>query len=433
MDHIGIDVHKRESQIYILAENGEVIERRIRTERERFAAVLGPRPPARVLIEASTESEWVARCLESLGHEVIVGDPNFAPMYATRTRKVKTDRRDARGLAEACLLGAYRPAHRLSDAQRHVRGRLGVRDALVRTRTRYISLIRALLRQQGYRVPSGGAESFGDRVATLSLPGRLRSVIAPLLAVMRHLNRQLAYSDATIEHLGRHDPRVLRLRSVPGIGPVTAAAFLAAIDDAQRFHDAHQLEAYLGLVPREYSSGESQRRGPITKAGHSRARGLLIQAAVSMLRRRPPEAEAPLHLGAPHRRPPGQARGRRRPRPPFGRHPLCAAARWNDVCPPPGLAPGSRLHLPHVSEESPRHTQDCSLIGNMTDTAENALAGSTAWVSANVDLAAVARPLRRWRPHPSTPLMRRRAQPSPLTSANTRLTQPRETPVGLDC
>ena len=124
MDHIGIDVHKRESQIYILAEGGELIEQRIRTEPERFAAVLGARPRARILIEASTDSEWVARCLEALGHEVIVADPNFAPMYATRTRKVKTDRRDARALAEACLLGAYRPAHRLSDPQRHVRGRL---------------------------------------------------------------------------------------------------------------------------------------------------------------------------------------------------------------------------------------------------------------------------------------------------------------------
>ena len=134
MDHIGIDVHKRESQIYILAEGGEVIERRIRTEPERFDAVLGTRPRARIVIEASTDSEWVARCLEALGHEVIVADPNFAPMYATRTRKVKTDRRDARALAEACLLGAYRPAHRLSDPQRHVRGRLVVRDALVRTR-----------------------------------------------------------------------------------------------------------------------------------------------------------------------------------------------------------------------------------------------------------------------------------------------------------
>src|SRR5437773_5051182 len=72
MDHMGIDVHKRESQIYLLAESGEVIERRIRTEPERFAAVLGARPRARILIEASTDSEWVARCLEALGHEVIV-------------------------------------------------------------------------------------------------------------------------------------------------------------------------------------------------------------------------------------------------------------------------------------------------------------------------------------------------------------------------
>jgi len=292
MDHIGIDVHKRESQIYILAEGGEVIERRIRTEPGRFAAVLGTRPRARIVIEASTDSEWVARCLEALGHEVIVADPNFAPMHATRTRKVKTDRRDARALAEACLLGAYRPAHRLSDPQRHVRGRLVVRDALVRTRTRYISIIRALLRQHGYRVPSGSAEHFVHRVQRLPLPGRLRSVVAPLLALMRPLNGQLTYSDATIEHLAVQDPRVRRLRSVPSIGPVTAAAFLAAIDDAQRFSHAHQLEAYLGLVPGERSSGETQRRGAITKAGHSRPRWLLIQAAVSILRRRPPQAEA---------------------------------------------------------------------------------------------------------------------------------------------
>ena len=201
MDHIAIDVHKRESQICILAEGGELIEQRIRTEPERFAAALGERPRARILIEASTDSEWVARCLEGLGHEVIVADPNFAPMYATRTRKIKTDRRDARALADANLLGAYRPAHRLSDAQRHVRGRLGVRDALVHTRTRYISLIRALLRQQGYRVPSGSAEGFVHRLRTLTLPGRLLSVIAPLLAVMQHLNRQLAYCDGVIEHL----------------------------------------------------------------------------------------------------------------------------------------------------------------------------------------------------------------------------------------
>jgi transposase len=292
MDHLGIDVHKRESQICILAEGGELIERRIRTEPARFAAVLGDRPRARIVIEASTDSEWVARCLEALGHEVIVADPNFAPMYATRTRKVKTDRRDARALADACLLGAYRPAHRLSDPQRHVRGRLLVRDALVRTRTRYISLARALLRQHGYGVASGSAEAFPTRVRALALPGPLLSLIAPLLAVMRHLNRQLAYCDDTIERVTAHDERLQRLRTVPSVGPVTAAAFVATVDDVQRFRSAHQLEAYLGLVPRECSSGDAQRRGPITKAGPGRTRWLLIQAAVSILRRRPPEADA---------------------------------------------------------------------------------------------------------------------------------------------
>jgi transposase len=292
VDHIGIDVRKKESQICLLAEAGELVEQRIRTEPERFAAVLGGRPRARILIEASTDSEWVARCLEGLGHEVIVADPNFAPMYATRTRKVKTDRRDARALMDACVLGAYRPAHRLSDAQRHVRGRLGVRDALVRTRTRYISLIRALLRQHGYRVPSGSAQAFLHRVDAMALPGPGRSLIGPLLAVMLPLNRQLAYSDDVIEHLAAQDARVRRLRTVPSIGPVTAAAFVATLDDARRFRRAHQVEAYLGLVPGEFSSGEHQRRGPITKAGPGRARWLLIQAAVSILRRRPPEAEA---------------------------------------------------------------------------------------------------------------------------------------------
>jgi transposase len=112
----------------------------------------------KILIESSTESEWVARCLEELGHEVVVADPNFAAMYATRSRKVKTDRRDARTLAEACRLGAYRPAHRASDRQRQVRAQLAVREALVRTRTKYISLVGALLRSEGYRIKSGNAE-----------------------------------------------------------------------------------------------------------------------------------------------------------------------------------------------------------------------------------------------------------------------------------
>src|SRR5215211_2675127 len=135
MDTIGLDLHKRESQLCVLAPDGTAREQRIVTSRERFTAVLGPLAPATVLLEASTESEWVARHLEALGLTVIVADPNYAPMYATRARRVKADRRDARTLAEACRLGAYRPAHRLSDARRPVRAELAVRDALGRTRS----------------------------------------------------------------------------------------------------------------------------------------------------------------------------------------------------------------------------------------------------------------------------------------------------------
>jgi transposase len=227
-----------------------------------------------------------------LGYEIVVADPNFAPMYATRTRKVKTDRRDARALQEASLLGAYRPAHRLSDARRHVRGPPAVRDALVRTRTRYIALTRALLRRHGWRVPTGSAETFMRRVVALPLPGRLLSEVAPLLAVMRPINQQLAYSDGAIEAVTRSDERVQRLQTVPSVGPVTAAAFVATIDDAQRFHRAHEVEAYLGLVPRELSSGEHQHRGRITKAGNTRMRWLLVQVAVSILRCRHAQTDA---------------------------------------------------------------------------------------------------------------------------------------------
>src|SRR4029450_11759889 len=107
MDYGAIDLHKRESQIRIVTEGGEVLDRRIATTRERLTAVFEGRPPMRILLEAATESEWVAQHLETLGHEVIVADPTFAPMYSERSRRVKTDRCDVAALAAACHRGCY--------------------------------------------------------------------------------------------------------------------------------------------------------------------------------------------------------------------------------------------------------------------------------------------------------------------------------------
>jgi transposase len=289
MDRIGFDLHKRESQLCTLTEDGELLEQRIVTSRERLTAVLGSRRPARILLEASTESEWVARHLESLGHTVIVADPGFAAMYATRSKRVKTDKRDARTLCDALLLGAYRAVHRASDAQRHLRARLAVRDALVRTRTRYVAMIKAAVRREGLRLPSGEAEQTVAKLAALPLAAHVRDELAPLVALWEPLQAQLTAADAHLTALAVQHPVVARLRTMPSVGPVTALAFVASLDDVTRFQSAHQVQAYLGLVPSEYSSGDRRARGRITKRGDARMRWLLVETAWRILRSPNPE------------------------------------------------------------------------------------------------------------------------------------------------
>lgn len=297
MDTIGIDLHKRESQLCTITEDGELLETRIVTSRDRFTAVLGGRPPARVLVEASTESEWVARHLEGLGHQVIVADPGYAPMYAARTRKVKTDRRDARALCEALRVGAFREIHRVSDARRHLRAQLAVRDTLVRTRTRFIAVIKAAVRREGLRMASGEAVHTITKLAALPLPPAVCAELAPLIALWAPLDVQLAAVEAELTTLAAADPVVTRLRSMPSIGPITALAYVAALDDVTRFPDAHQVQGYLGLVPSEYSSGDRRIRGRITKRGDVRLRWLLVEAGWRVLRAPNAELQGLRHWG----------------------------------------------------------------------------------------------------------------------------------------
>lgn len=164
------------------------------------------------------ESEWVARCLEALGHEVIVADSNFAPMYATHSKKVKTVRRDARTLCEACLLGAYRPAHRTSDKQRGVRAHLAVRETLARTRAKYIILFGALARFEGCRIKSGVSRSFAVRVEEAGLPAHVLAQIELLLIMLDALDEQIKKAEEKLAEIVRGDEVVRRLTTVPSPG-----------------------------------------------------------------------------------------------------------------------------------------------------------------------------------------------------------------------
>ena len=149
---------------------------------------------------------------------MVVADPNYAPMYCHRIRRIKTDRRDAHALVEACRLGAYRQAHRASDEQQQLKGVLAVRDSLVRTRTRWIVLIRSLLRRKGIRVASGGAEVFARRVRDLGLPVHLAAEVAPLLALLTPLNEQIKSLDQHLTRIACTNETAKRLTTVPGVG-----------------------------------------------------------------------------------------------------------------------------------------------------------------------------------------------------------------------
>lgn len=290
MDHAAIDLHKKESQIRIITEAGEVIDRRVRTSREGFSAVFGGRPPLRVLLEASTESEWVAQHLETLGHEAIVADPNYGPMYGTRSRRIKTDLRDTAALTDACRQGTYHAVHRRSAAQRTRQWELAVRDQLVRTRTRAISGLRAITRSVGARLPAARSERVVMQVEALALPPAARTAIAPLCVLITQTTTALTAVDTHLATRAAGDPICRRLMTAPGVGPLTAVAFVAALDDPRRFRTASQVAQYLGLVPREASSGERQRRGRVLRSAQPRVQALLVQAAWRVLRTPQPAA-----------------------------------------------------------------------------------------------------------------------------------------------
>lgn len=275
-----IDLHMRYSQIRVVDEQGAVLrDQRVVTTRERLVKGFDGLGTVRILLEAGTESEWVAQALEAAGHPVIVADPNYAPMYGERHRRVKTDRRDVAALAEANRRGWYRAAHRTSAAQRTTRQVLRARRQIVQMRSGAVAVIRALVKQEGYRLRHCGAERVPAQLETVGLPAALSGIVAPLVRMIERATTEITTLDAQLQARAAADPLVQRLQTVPGVGLVVALTFRAQLDDVGRFRHAGQVSAAIGLVPREDSSAERRHRGHITKAGPRELRSLLVQAA----------------------------------------------------------------------------------------------------------------------------------------------------------
>lgn len=281
---VGFDLGKRKSQLCVENSDGAVLaELRIDTKPEALVAAVSAYPKARVIIEASTSAEWVARVLEEAGCDVVVADPRFSLMYAQSNKKVKNDRRDARALADALRLGAFRRAHRRTTEARQLHAELLVRERLVKIRTQLINLVRAMCEREGVIVPACRGEEFAAVMEDVVVVEWLGAAILPAVTQIESLTQQLAQCDKAFVKRAKEHPVARNLQTVRGVGPLTSLAFVAVIDDPTRFQTARQVTAYLGLVPGENNSGDSKRPpGAITKTGDPMLRHYLVEAAYSM-------------------------------------------------------------------------------------------------------------------------------------------------------
>lgn len=288
---VGLDISKRKARACVTTAEGTVVdERNIPQRVDELVAYFAKYPASKILVEASTSSEWVARLLEGQGHVVVVADPRYRLMYATGDKKIKTDKRDARALANALRVNAYRLAHRKSDGARAMRIKLKLRENVVKARTRLVTQVRSACEWEGVILPSCATTTFPDVVAREQMGPELRDAIETVVREVAALNEILEVADEEIAELAAHDPVIARLDAVRGIGPLTAAAFRTAVDDVGRFKSAKELTSYLGLVPSQYSSGDVKNRaGRITKAGDPLVRGYLVDAAHVIMMRRAPD------------------------------------------------------------------------------------------------------------------------------------------------
>lgn len=282
---IGMDLgDKHHHYCAIDAASGEVVnEGRVRCTETALRHLFTAMPPVLVAIETGTHSPWVSRLLAELGHEVLVG--NARKLRAIYTDKRKSDQRDAEMLARMArmdpkLLSPIR--HRGKQAQADL-AVLRSRDAAVAARTKLINHVRGAVKSYGQRLPSSSAPYFHRKVAQ-AIPQDLRPALTPLLKLIEELTETIRAYDKAITHSCQEKyPETELLRSVPGVGPITALCFVLTIEEPHRFEKSRSVPAFFGLTPARGQSGDADPQLRITREGNSAMRRLLVSSAQYIL------------------------------------------------------------------------------------------------------------------------------------------------------
>ena len=295
---IGLDLAKNVFQVHGADAHGATLLRK-QLRRTQMAEFFAQQPPCVVAMEACGGAHHWGRKLRALGHEVRLIAPQYVKPYV---KSQKNDAADAAAIGEAATRGHMRFVSLKTVDQQSVLALHTVRSGFVKQRTALSNQIRGLLAEFGVVLPQGLSKLSGQLPVVLAdqnneLTGVMRELLQMLQTQLAHIDELVARLERQIRVWANQDEAAKRLQQIPGIGPITASALAASVGDARQFEDGRQMSAWMGLVPRQHSSGGKSVLLGITKRGDKYLRTLLIhgaRAALKAYQRNP--AKTPEHL-----------------------------------------------------------------------------------------------------------------------------------------
>jgi len=283
--YIGIDIGDKKSNYCILDKNTSIAAAgKLATTVTEFELYFKAIPRSRIAIEVGTHSPWIGALLEKLGHVVIVANPR--KIGGGKNRR-KNDKLDAEYLARKVKMDPrdLHPIQHRSEKARHALIVLRARQSVVEVRTKLICAVRGMIKSDGKRLSRCSSESF-HKIERTEISEALRGTLEPLFKQIESLTKQIKEYDKEVERMCKEAyPETELLRQVNGVGVIVSLAFILIIDNPWRFAKSRDVGAYLGLIPKQFDSGDSRPQLRITKTGDRMMRALLVQSAQYILGR----------------------------------------------------------------------------------------------------------------------------------------------------
>jgi len=288
-NYVGLDVSLKTTSICILDEKGKrLFEGEVESTPKDVNDFLKKAGFEIELIglESGNLTHYLKKGLMKMGYRVAVMESRkMAAILGTIINK--TDKNDARGIAEALRVGHFQECVHRSDEAVEIRTLLHLRQTAIEERTHVINSLRGHLKVYGIKFSKKAGKKFRKMVeeAIANLSPKIQRAVGSLLNILDSLNKEIQTLNKEVESEASSNEDVKLLQTIDGVGPIIALAFKAEVDDPKRFEDSKDVAAYVGLTPSQYSSGEVHRQGGISKKGSKRTRYLLVEAASSLLTR----------------------------------------------------------------------------------------------------------------------------------------------------